>query len=80
MRKYPVEDQRRSSSDRRSGRDRRRILVDPTYCGIERRSYTERRSGEERRKWFRLFLKLGCRPLYPVSAHERLPGKQIVLH
>ena len=79
MNKYFFEDRRRGS-ERRTGRERRSILGDPTYCGIERRSYMERRSGGERRKWFRLFTKLGCRPLYPVSAHERISGKQFVLH
>jgi len=79
MSKYLFED-RRGGSDRRTGRERRCVLGNPTYYGIERRSHMERRSGEERRKWFRLFLKLGCRPLYPVPAHERLPGKQFVLH
>jgi len=70
MGKYPFEDQR-DSSDERTGRERRGTLVDPTYCGVERRSNVERRSGEERRRWFRLFTKLGCRPLYPVLGHPK---------
>ena len=74
MSKYPIED-RRAGSDRRTGRERRCVLRDPTYGGIERRTYMERRSGEERRKWFRLFLKIGCKPLYPVitQAENTLP-------
>jgi hypothetical protein len=71
---------RRGGSDRRTGRERRSILGDSIRIGIERRSHVDRRSGEERRKWFRLFMKLGCRPLYPVSAHHKTPGKQLILH
>ena len=63
--------ERRSVPDRRTGRDRR-IFSNPAYAGAERRSCMDRRGGEERRKWFRLFLKLGCRPLYPGAVHNRV--------
>ena len=79
MSKFLFED-RRGGSDRRTGRERRSILKDHNYLGIERRRCMERRSGGERRRWFRLFVKLGCRPLYPLSAHEKITGKQFILH
>jgi len=65
---------RRGVSDRRSRRERRCVFGDLNYCGIERRSYVDRRCGKERRKWFRLFLKLGCRPVYPAVTQKRISG------
>jgi hypothetical protein len=64
-------DNRRSVSERRSRRERRCVFGDLTYSGVERRSYMDRRCGEERRKWFRLFLKVGCRPMYPAVNDKR---------
>jgi hypothetical protein len=79
MSKYLFED-RRSVSDRRTGRERRCVLRNPAYIGIERRRLIERRSGAERRRWFRLFLKLGCKPLYPVITRRRAPEGQSIVH
>jgi hypothetical protein len=70
---------RRGGSDRRTGRERRCNLGDASLMGVERRSHMDRRSGEERRKWFRLFMKLGCGPLYPLSAREKILVKHSIL-
>jgi hypothetical protein len=78
MGEYVAED-RRGASDGSSGRERRCVFGDLTYCGIERRSYVDRRCGEERRKWFRLFLKLRCKPLFPPIINKRTPGQQSIL-
>jgi len=60
---------RRALSDRRSGKDRRK-LVSLQFSGLERRCHGERRDGFERRRWVRLFLRIGCMPRSPLIEHQ----------